>query len=121
MQGAGERSGESYDQHHLFTSFTRAPRRACTVGSGVNRLYAVSIFDGNPLTNLDGSVDDDVLTETDRFIVLDTGMAVIAPSRIQTEDGLLICVGTQCFSRDELPIGPGTLLRRTYWFEDEIR
>lgn len=125
VQGDGEKvmgDAMTISNTVLFTSFTPgATANACTVGTGINRLYAVSIFDGNPLTNLDGSVDDGPLTVLDRFIVLDTGMAVTGLTRVLTEDELLICAGSQCFTQDELPIGAGALLRRTYWFEDEVR
>jgi type IV pilus assembly protein PilY1 len=41
---------------------------SCTPQLGTNRIYQVNIFNGAPVTNLDGVVDDAGLTMTDMFV-----------------------------------------------------
>ncbi len=50
-----------------FSSFTPGGNGdACVAAGGLNRLYIVSVLDGSPVTNLDGSPDPTVLTVEDR-------------------------------------------------------
>ena len=91
----------------------------CSAGTGINRLYAISSFDGSPRTNFDRSVDDGPLTLSDRFRELRSGIPVITINRIRSDNGeTSICVGPECLSGDELGISR-RVVRRTYWFQDE--
>jgi type IV pilus assembly protein PilY1 len=122
-QGAGEKVlGESLTLENtvFFTSFTPGQTVSeCSAGIGINRLYAISSFDGSPRTNFDQSVDGEPLTVSDRFRELRTGIPVITINRIRADDGeTSICVGPECLSGDELGISR-RVVRRTYWFQDE--
>jgi hypothetical protein len=115
--------GESltFDNTTFFTSFTPGETVSeCTGGAGVNRLYAISVFDGRPQTNFDFSVDE-LLTVADRARPLNTGIPVTDVNRFQLESGMRICAGTECLTEEEmerlrLRQSP---LKRTYWFQRE--
>lgn len=124
VQGPGEKVlGESltFDNTTFFTSFTPGETASeCTGGAGVNRLYAISVFDGRPRTNFDSPVDEP-LTVADRARTLNTGIPVTDVSRFQMESGPTICAGTECLTAEEmerlrLRRNP---LKRTYWFQRE--
>jgi type IV pilus assembly protein PilY1 len=124
VQGPGEKVlGESltFDNTTFFTSFTPGETASeCTGGAGVNRLYAISVFDGRPQTNFDFSVDE-LLTVADRARPLNTGIPVTDVNRFQLESGMRICAGTECLTEEEmerlrLRQSP---LKRTYWFQRE--
>lgn len=122
-QGPGEKVlGESLtlDNTVFFTSFSPGETVSeCSAGTGINRLYAISSFDGSPRTNFDRSVDDGPLTLSDRFRELRSGIPVITINRIRSDNGeTSICVGPECLSGDELGISR-RVVRRTYWFQDE--
>jgi type IV pilus assembly protein PilY1 len=57
---------------------------SCQPGLGTNRLYRMSLFDGAPVTNLDGVVDD-TLTLTDRYVEA-VGGILPTPQLIFTSD-----------------------------------
>jgi type IV pilus assembly protein PilY1 len=125
VQGPGEKVlGESltFDNTTFFTSFTPGETASeCTGGAGINRLYAVSPFDGRPRTNFDFPLDDEPLTVADRSRALSTGIPVTDVNRFQLESGLRICAGTECLTDEEmerlrLRRNP---LKRTYWFQRE--
>jgi type IV pilus assembly protein PilY1 len=115
----------TFDNTVFFTSFTPGGNGdACVAAGGLNRLYAVSVRDGAPLANLDGSEDDDALTAEDRIRELNQGgMAPDpafffsppdgeddpAPEACLSEDGcpesgddddgteITLCLGVECF------------------------
>jgi type IV pilus assembly protein PilY1 len=123
-QGDGEKIlGESVTLNNVvfFTSFTPgAGAGDCVAGTGVNRLYAVSLLDGSPLTNFDTTVVSDTYTVEDRSKILDSGIPITGVFVYQPSDGSLgICAGTECLIGDEVPGGAGRPLKRTYWFQDE--
>ena len=123
-QGAGEKVlGESLTLENtvFFTSFTPGETATeCSAGIGINRLYAISSFDGRPRTNFDRSVDGEPLTVSDRFrLNCVTGIPVITINRIRTDEWR-----DQHLRRAEVPDGDDLGLsrspvRRTYWFQDE--
>lgn len=124
VQGPGEKVlGESltFDNTTFFTSFTPGETASeCTGGAGINRLYAISVFDGRPRTNFDSPIDEP-LTVADRTRTLNTGIPVTDVSRFQMEPGPTICAGTECLTAEEmerlrLRKNP---LKRTYWFQRE--
>ena len=105
----------------LFTTFAPGETAtACTGGSGINRLYAVSIFDGRPRTNFDSPVDEP-LTVADRSRVLRSGIPVTDVNLYRTESGPVVCSGTECLTPDEMArLGlPRNAVKRTYWFQRE--
>ena len=122
VQSAGEKilnKSTTFQNAVFFTSFTPgAAANACVASKGLNRLYRVNVLNGNPLTNLDGSVDgpDDPLTEDDRFRYLQQGG--IAPEAIflfpeDQPDEPVVCIGVEC-----APPGISNDLTRTFWTQD---
>jgi type IV pilus assembly protein PilY1 len=123
-QGAGEKVlGESLTLENtvFFTSFTPGETaNECSAGTGINRLYAISSFDGSPRVDLDRPEELEPLTIRDRFRELRSGIPVITINRVFGEDHeALICVGPECLAGDELGLGRSSPIRRTYWFQDE--
>ncbi len=113
----------------IFSTFTPpTPHTSCAPQPGTNRTYAMSVYDGHPVLNLDSSVDSTTLTMDDLFIEADGGI-LPAPQALFLErdsdgDGIddaadgataLVCVGLRCLSglmRDE-PI-------RTFWSQESV-
>lgn len=92
---------------------------ACVAAGGRNRLYEVSVFDGAPRTNLDGSIDPNdpeggpgPLTPEDRFQDLAQGGLAPKPV-IFFEPDPLRCVGVEC-----APPGIANPPVRTRWTQD---
>jgi hypothetical protein len=69
---------------HTFRPGTAAV--SCQPGLGTNRLYRVGLFNGAPLQNLDGVVDDD-LALTDRYVEAEGGI-LPTPQLIFTSDDM---------------------------------
>lgn len=122
--GAGEKVlGESvtFDNTTFFTTFTPGETAsACTGGAGINRIYAVSVFDGRPRTNFDSPLGEP-LTVADRSRILRTGIPVTDVSVYRTETGTVVCSGTECLTPEEmerLRLRQGAV-KRTYWFQRE--
>jgi type IV pilus assembly protein PilY1 len=123
VQNEGEKIlGESLtiDNVLLFNSF--APinsAQTCLPGGGINRNYRVSIIDGNPLTNLDSSVDADNLTPRDRFVEGQIGAPISGPILLPNDEG---CSGVGCFDgKRDFPGNDTTPTRvnKTYWYSSE--
>ena len=122
-QGAGEKVlGESLTLENtiFFASFTPGETATeCSAGVGINRLYAISTFDGRPRTNFNESEVDGPLTVSDRFRELRSGIPVTTINRIRSDSGKTsICVGPECLNGDDLGLSRPPI-RRTYWFQDE--
>lgn len=124
VAGPGEKVlGESvtFDNTTFFTTFTPgATVSECTGGAGINRLYAVSVFDGRPRTNFDSPVGEP-LTVADRSRTLSTGIPVTDVNLYRTESGPVVCAGTECLTPEEmerLRLRRDTV-KRTYWFQRE--
>jgi type IV pilus assembly protein PilY1 len=85
----------TFNNQVFFTTFRPSiSGSSCEPQLGLNRLYVMSVFNGSPVTNLDGSTDGGPLTNTDRFTEfkgsISSEVAFIFPSG---EPG---CVGDQC-------------------------
>jgi len=123
VQNNGEKIlGESVtvDNVVFFNSFApTGAAQSCLPGAGINRFYRISILDGSPLTNLDDSVDDDILTPLDRFIEGDIGVPTSSPGLFFGADGKIeVCSGVACFSEDNPTFTPEPV-NKTYWYPVE--
>ncbi len=124
VQGSGEKIlGEALtvDNTTFFTTFTPGETATeCTSGAGINRLYAISVFDGRPRTNFDRSVDGP-LTVADRSRILNSGIPVTDVSIYRTDAGPTVCAGTECLTAEEMERLRlrQTPLKRTYWYQRE--
>lgn len=111
--------GESLtlDNTVFFASFSPGDAVSeCSSGVGTNRLYAISLFDGRPLTQFDTAIDDTPLTPADRSKPLVSAMPVSDILLYQSMTGeTSICAGTECLSDDDIPGWAGNMPRRTYW------
>ncbi len=123
MQGPGEKilsEAFAFDNEVFFVSFSpQGTSSSCSATTGKNRLYRVSVFNGFPVRNLDGSPAGDDLTETDRYINLEQGGIAPEPTFLFPEDlggKPIICIGLEC-----QPPGFDPDAVRTYWIQDEAR
>jgi type IV pilus assembly protein PilY1 len=100
-----------------FSSFAPGSgANACNPAQGVNRLYKIDLLTGDPVYNLDESVEDEELTDEDRSFVLRQGSIAPQIEILFTADDPTQgtgCVGTEC---DQL--NDGSLPTRTYWTQD---
>ena len=118
VQASGEKilaESRTFNETVFFTSFAPgASASSCKAAAGTNRLYMVNVLDGSPVNNLDNSVDEEDLDETDRYYTLKQGgiapeVAFIFP---EGEDEVITCVGIEC-GDPGLISGPV----RTFWSE----
>ena len=123
---AGEKvvsESRTFANQVFFTSFTPGGNGdACVAAGGLNRLYVVSVADGSPVTNLDGSQDADELTAEDRVRTLNQGGIAPDPAFFFPEPDtdsdvpgidVVTCIGVECF-----PPGFGNPPVRTLWNQD---
>ncbi len=123
----------------IFSSFSPGGNGdACVAAGGLNRLYLVSVRDGSPITNLDGSEEGQPLTADDRTRTLNQGGIAPDPALFfsppddnpdpdveclgpdcdddgdggDDDDGTqeTLCIGVECFNPG-FPNPP----RRTHW------
>lgn len=93
----------------MFSSFTPGGGGdACIAAGGLNRLYVISVRDGSPVTNLDGSFSDDgtpePLTADDRYRELSQGGIAPDPAMffspptdsLSADGGTVPCLGDHC-------------------------
>ena len=119
----------TFNNRIYFTTYTPAPEAqgsidGCVPVLGVNRLYVVDLFNGDPVRNFDRLGDDSQLTETDRFLEVPGSIAaepvfLFPPSEDPDCVGArcapppLACVGLLC-----LPTGFDNVPVRTYWRQE---
>ena len=85
----------TFNNHVMFTTFRPSQNAtSCEPQAGTNRLYIVSLFDGSPVNNLDGSVDNGPLTATDRFTEFKGSIS--SEVEFIFPQGEANCVGDQC-------------------------
>jgi len=89
--------GKTFNNVIFFTTFRPAlGGSTCEPQLGVNRLYAVSLFNGAPVTNLDGSSDGGPLSTTDRWTEFKGSISSEVVFIFPSPDGSTQCVGDQC-------------------------
>jgi type IV pilus assembly protein PilY1 len=77
----------TFENTVFFTSFSPGGNGdACVAAGGLNRLYFISVIDGSPRTNLDGSSDSDPLSAEDRVRELNQGGIAPDPALFFTAD-----------------------------------
>jgi type IV pilus assembly protein PilY1 len=123
VQGAGEKvlsESVTFANTVFFTSFQpNNSANACTPASGINRVYQVSVVNGRPLTNLDNSVGDPALTDTDRFVTLQQGgiaprPVFLFPAELPPGQGPVVLSGAE-----RIPNDPTGSIIRSFWLQRE--
>jgi type IV pilus assembly protein PilY1 len=124
----------TFNNRVFFTTFrpgTNGTEPTCEPVPGTNRLYSVSLFNGAPLTNLDGSIDDTELTVEDRYMEftgsIPSEVVFIFPSPEVGPGDAESCVGDECqppvFACVDLfcfPPGFENNPIRTYWSQENL-
>jgi len=112
-----------------FTTFTPGAidPNSCEPRLGTNRLYILSLFDGTPVNNLDGSFDDEELTIADRAMEFRGSIAsevsFLFPSVANPDSCVgdecrplpVVCVDLFCF-----PTTFGNNPIRTFWRQESV-
>jgi type IV pilus assembly protein PilY1 len=127
----------TFNSQIFFTTFTPgagALSNGCQPTIGTNRLYIMDLFTGAPVNNLDNSVDEENLTETDRYREfpgsISSEVVFLFPSPEDDPNDPndppcvgdectpppLACVGMFCF-----PPGGGDLPVRTFWSQESTQ
>lgn len=117
LTNSGEKvlaSSATIQNQIIFTTYEPSPpdTNSCNPAQGTTRAYLVSLFDGSPMTDIDGDGDVD---KGDRVIQLQIGSIPSTPTVIDTVD-----------SKPTVWVGPERLDQvntdvesiRTYWIED---
>ena len=120
----------TFDNDVYFTTFTPDTAQnetRCEPRLGTNRLYIVSLFDGEPVTNLDGSLDEDELTIEDRAMEflgsIASEVSFLFPSASNPDSCVgdacrplpVVCVDLFCF-----PTSFGNNPIRTFWRQERV-
>jgi type IV pilus assembly protein PilY1 len=118
----------TFNNEVIFSTFMPSTgSNSCQPQLGNNRVYQMSIFNGAPVLNLDGSSDPTNLTMSDLFIqreggILSTAQALFV-ERDLNGDGIpdsqdsdpVVCVGLICF-----PAGFQNTPVRTFWTQRSL-
>ncbi len=124
LPATGEKAlneSQTFDGKVLFTTYQPAATVAsevCQASTGLSRFYALSIRDGSPVFNLDGTGTDDDLTTSDRSRELGTqglppNLAILYPPAPDGEDPTaLIGVGPEL-----IPVELNIPIKKTYWIK----
>jgi type IV pilus assembly protein PilY1 len=99
----------------------------CQPALGTNRLYTVSVYNGGPVTNLDGSLATDPLSANDRFRTFEGSLASEPVFIFPSPDDPNTCVGDQCTPPPIMcvdlfcaPTGFANNPIRTFWSEEAL-
>jgi type IV pilus assembly protein PilY1 len=99
----------------------------CQPALGTNRLYTVSVFNGAPVNNLDGSLATDPYSTADRYRTFNGSLASEPVFIFPSPDDPLNCVGDQCtpdpiMCVDLFCVPPGFANNpvRTFWSEESL-
>jgi type IV pilus assembly protein PilY1 len=115
----------TFNNEVLFTTFRPAQGgTSCEPQLGINRLYRMSIFNGAPVTNLDGSNDGSPLGLTDRYTDFKGSISSSVVFIFPSPDDPAHCIGDQCTPKpvacvDLFCFPPGFANNpvRTFWSE----
>jgi type IV pilus assembly protein PilY1 len=138
LRASGDWTGEkvlaearTFDNKVFFTTFepgAAATANNCEPALGTNRLYALSIFNGAPVNNLDGIGDDDALTEDDRNIEFNGSIASEVVFIFPSPDDPDTCIGDQCTPPPIacvdlfcFPPGFDNAPVRTFWTQESVQ
>jgi type IV pilus assembly protein PilY1 len=119
----------TFNNQIFFTTFTPgagATANNCVPALGTNRLYVMSLFNGAPVTNMDGSADEETLTATDRYEEFRGSIASEVVFMFPSPDDAN-CVGDQCTPPPVacvdlfcFPTGFANNPVRTFWSEETV-
>jgi len=115
----------TFNNEVFFTTFRPASGAStCEPQLGVNRLYRMSLFNGAPVTNLDGSSDGSPLGTTDRWTDFQGSISSEVVFIFPSPDNAASCVGDECTPKpvacvDLFCFPPGFANNpvRTFWSE----
>jgi type IV pilus assembly protein PilY1 len=131
--GPGEKvlsEASTFNNQVFFTTF--APGAApdvndCEPRLGTNRVYIVSLYNGAPVNNLDGSLDDETLTAADRSRQFSGSIASEVTFLFPSPDDPDNCVGDECSPRPVacvdlfcFPTDFGNTPIRTFWSQRAV-
>ncbi|HEY8520236.1 MAG TPA: PQQ-binding-like beta-propeller repeat protein [Gammaproteobacteria bacterium] len=130
---AGEKvlaEARTFNNQVFFTTFTPSAGPGadpCAPTLGTSRLYVVSLFDAAPVTNLDGSVDDSNLTETDRYVEFGGSIAAEVVFLFPSPEDPQNCTGSECTPPPVacvdlfcMPTGFANNPVRTFWRQESV-
>ncbi|HJR70719.1 MAG TPA: PilC/PilY family type IV pilus protein, partial [Gammaproteobacteria bacterium] len=122
--------GRTFNNQVFFTTFkpgASASADPCAPSLGTNRLYVMSLFTGAPVTNLDGSLDETVLTLEDRYVEFAGSIAADVVFLFPSPEDPDTCVGEECTPPPVacvdlfcLPTGFGNAPIRTFWSQESV-
>lgn len=119
----------TFNNQIYFTTFTPdAPDpNDCEPRLGTNRVYVTNLFNGAPVNNLDGSVDDETLTVADRSREFSGSIASEVTFLFPTADDPENCVGDECAPPPVacvdlfcFPTDFGNAPIRTFWSQQSV-
>ena len=118
----------TFNNQVFFTTFRPSlSATTCEPQLGTNRLYVMSLFNGAPVNNLDGSADGGPLTETDRYQDFTGSISSEVTFIFPSPDDPNSCVGDQCTPPPVacvdlfcFPPGFSNNPVRTFWSQDRI-
>jgi type IV pilus assembly protein PilY1 len=120
----------TFNNQVFFTTFTPSSGSVtgCEPRLGTNRLYIMSLFNGAPVNNLDGSADEDTLTETDRYQEFPGSITSEVVFIFPSPDDPVNCVGDECTPNPVAFVGLFGFLPpflnnpvRTFWSEESTQ
>jgi type IV pilus assembly protein PilY1 len=100
--GLGEKvlaQARTFDNQVFFTTFTPAGMTSgagCVPSPGTNRLYAVNLLSGAPVTNLDGPDDGSPLDAADRSVEIKGSISSEVVFMFPSADDPEGCMGDEC-------------------------
>jgi type IV pilus assembly protein PilY1 len=122
--------GRTFNNQVFFTTFrpgAAANANPCIPSLGTNRLYVMDLFDGAPVMNLDGSLDEQTLTLDDRYVEFAGSIAADVVFLFPSPDDPATCVGEECTPPPVacvdlfcLQTGFGNAPIRTFWSQESV-
>jgi type IV pilus assembly protein PilY1 len=120
----------TFNNQVFFTTFrpgAAANADPCVPSLGTNRLYVMSLFDGAPVLNLDGSLDETTLTGDDRYVEFAGSIAADVVFLFPSPDDPVNCEGEECTPPPVacvdlfcIQTGFGNAPIRTFWSQESV-